>query len=418
MGYAVCHVEKNKGSVGGLQGHIDRELGKERTYKNADPTRTRLNRDLTDPYYAGLRLDKAVAARIGDGYRATKRDSSGELAPAPIRKDAVKSFNMILGGSHKEMIEIFSKPDKGQAWIDANMVFLDKAYGKENIVKLVLHLDEKTPHLHAVIVPLTKDGRLSAKEIIGNAQKLSTLQTLHAHFMQPFGLERGIEGSKAAHITAGEFQAKIITADLETSQPVEITRLNVIDAPKINLRVAQERMALVQKFSEATMRAEIAERRAEKAENLLVGLKEKARKTSELANRLIEELKKSLDILLYRASGRRLKPEYEKDVNDLLDHFKKETLDPIDKRAAATAAALLPINIARAHISEKDMKGEDRTAAEILNEALGELRKIHPREPFNFSKEESASLMDLIKDEITSSLEEVKEVSQGAKVRR
>ena len=36
----------------------------------------------------------------------------------------------------------------------------------------VVHMDEKTPHMHLCFVPLTEDGRLSAKEIVGNKKKL------------------------------------------------------------------------------------------------------------------------------------------------------------------------------------------------------------------------------------------------------
>ena len=53
-------------------------------------------------------------------------------------------------------------------WQRANIKFLEDEYGKENIVKLELHRDEKTPHFHAIVVPLTKDGRLSAKEVVGD----------------------------------------------------------------------------------------------------------------------------------------------------------------------------------------------------------------------------------------------------------
>ncbi|WP_223952241.1 plasmid recombination protein, partial [Aeromonas hydrophila] len=62
-----------------------------------------------------------------------------------------------------------------------------------------IHLDEKTPHMSAFVVPLTKDGRLSAKEFIGNRTKMSNDQSSYAEAVKHLGLVRGIEGSKATH---------------------------------------------------------------------------------------------------------------------------------------------------------------------------------------------------------------------------
>ena len=62
------------------------------------------------------------------------------------------------------MKEIFADKEKSKEWIKENYKFLAKEFGKENIVRFTLHLDEKTPHLHAVTIPLTNDGRLSAKK--------------------------------------------------------------------------------------------------------------------------------------------------------------------------------------------------------------------------------------------------------------
>jgi hypothetical protein len=71
--------------------------------------------------------------------------------------------------------------------------FMGEKIGADNIVSAVVHMDEKTPHLHLVFVPLTKDGRLSAKEIIGNRQTLSKWQDeYYAKMVRAFpDLERG-----------------------------------------------------------------------------------------------------------------------------------------------------------------------------------------------------------------------------------
>ncbi|MCQ4866712.1 plasmid recombination protein, partial [Pseudoflavonifractor phocaeensis] len=67
-----------------------------------------------------------------------------------------------------------------------------------NIVSAVVHMDEKTPHLHLVFVPLTEDNRLCAKEIIGNRANLTKWQDdFHAYMVEKYpDLERGESASK------------------------------------------------------------------------------------------------------------------------------------------------------------------------------------------------------------------------------
>ena len=81
------------------------------------------------------------------------------------------------------------------------MDFMKRAYTfvaervrEDNIVSAVIHLDEKTPHMHLCFVPLTKDHRLCAKEILGNRTHLSKywqdgfFEYMHEQYSQ---LERG-----------------------------------------------------------------------------------------------------------------------------------------------------------------------------------------------------------------------------------
>ena len=102
-------------------------------------------------------------------------------------------------------------------WMEVNLRWLHETFGKENIVSCVLHMDEKTPHLHATIVPIvhterqrreregekkynTKSGpRLSADDMLKRA-KLHEYQNTYAAAMSEFGLKRGIVGSTARHI--------------------------------------------------------------------------------------------------------------------------------------------------------------------------------------------------------------------------
>ena len=76
-----------------------------------------------------------------------------------------------------------------------------------------MHRDEKTPHLHAVTVNLTKDGRLSAKEIIGNRKAMQNRQDRYAQAMQSFGLERGVKNTGIKHEDAKDYYARMKQAN-------------------------------------------------------------------------------------------------------------------------------------------------------------------------------------------------------------
>lgn len=101
--------------------------------------------------------------------------------------------------------------------MEVNLKWLNETFGKENVVSCVLHMDERTPHLHTTIVPIvnterqrreregekkynTKSGpRLSADDVLKRA-KLREYQNTYAAAMSEFGLKRGIVGSTARHV--------------------------------------------------------------------------------------------------------------------------------------------------------------------------------------------------------------------------
>lgn len=113
------------------------------------------------------------------------------------------------------MIKIFSSPDTKKSWIEKNFKFLEDEYGKQNIVRFNLHLDEKTPHLHAVTVPITHEGKLSAKEIIGNRKDMQSRQDRYAESMQSFGLKRGLRNTGIKHEPTSEYRKRV-------NKPVEV----------------------------------------------------------------------------------------------------------------------------------------------------------------------------------------------------
>lgn len=104
-----------------------------------------------------------------------------------IRKNAVYSYEIILSFSPSATSSI-----PVDSWAFDSARWLSAAFGgKENVLDISVHMDEKTPHIHAVVVPLDKSGKLNAKHFTGSRQQLSELQDSYADAMKPYGLSRG-----------------------------------------------------------------------------------------------------------------------------------------------------------------------------------------------------------------------------------
>ena len=198
--YAILRISKLKTmhKVSGCGNHIARN----KQPKNADPERSHLNRNLTLKH-----PDLATAVQ--------------ERLPAKVRKNSVLAVEHMLTATP----EFFQDKDQAEihTWAEVNLNWLNERYGKENVVGAHLHMDETTPHIHAVIVPRI-DERLSARDYFGGSQKMKDMQTSYAKCMQEHGykLQRGVEGSKAKHTSIKQFYNAINTAEeLKKDRPVK-----------------------------------------------------------------------------------------------------------------------------------------------------------------------------------------------------
>lgn len=208
--FAVFHIQKGTNSTGGLDRHLDRvESSRENSFPTADPNLVDLNREI-ELGYRGTIAERR-AERIEKGYTKSRA----------IRKDAVKHLSIVLSGTHEQMVDL-QKENRLDDWVQKNQEWLQHEFGSENLIKLVLHLDEKTPHLHAVVVPLTEDGSLSAKKVMGGPVEMSDRQTRYSEAMSEFGLSRGLKGSKVKHENAQEYYKRINAANDLDNSPVNV----------------------------------------------------------------------------------------------------------------------------------------------------------------------------------------------------
>lgn len=102
-------------------------------------------------------------------YRA-EAEKQIAAAGCRTRKDSLRLVETLIAASP----EFFKgmKRAEVKAYFDRVLEFIKQHQAPETILSAVVHMDEKTPHMHLCFVPLTEDGRLSAKDILGNRKKL------------------------------------------------------------------------------------------------------------------------------------------------------------------------------------------------------------------------------------------------------
>ena len=182
MNYAILRTAKiKKGNVGGMCHHHART----KDTPNADIELKHENELL-----AGQRSElvpEIVRQRI-----SAIEEKNGRKT----RKDAVACVEVLMTASP----EFFKDKEQVQAWAKQSVNWVKEHFNEDNVVNAVLHLDESTPHIHAVVVPETQDHKLSAKHWLGGREKMQNMQDSYAEKMQVMDLERGIRGSRAKHM--------------------------------------------------------------------------------------------------------------------------------------------------------------------------------------------------------------------------
>jgi hypothetical protein len=185
MSYSIVRVAKVKGKTNttGVQKHVQRENER---YENRDieHDKTYLNYDLVNEN--NVDFNEKIDEIIEQNYNGKRK----------IRTDAIKHIDGVIT-SDSEFFENKSLDDIRAFFSDAKD-FLDKEYGESNLVYATVHMDEKTPHMHFGAVPLTEDGRLSAREVIGNKKALTKFQDRFNEHVNNKGhdLERGVSRHK------------------------------------------------------------------------------------------------------------------------------------------------------------------------------------------------------------------------------
>ena len=221
------HLEKAKGADGAMSTHIERTVHP----KNADRKRTHLNRELVQFPEGVKNRTQAIAHRIETAGIKRK-----------VGTNQVKAIRVLLTGSNKNMKQM-EADGRLDDWCNDNLKWLRETYGERNIVSAVLHMDEKTPHIHATIIPIvtgerrkarkeeqngkkkyrkknTQDVRLCADDVMAR-HKLKHYQDTYAQAMSKYGLQRGIDGSLAKHISTMQYYKELVEQQDSLQENIE-----------------------------------------------------------------------------------------------------------------------------------------------------------------------------------------------------
>ena len=149
--YAILRFAKYKGpEIGHIESHNERTKEKYASNPDIDTSRSHLNFHLVSP------------------ERKYRAEAEKQIAAAGCRSrsDSVRVVEVLVTASP----EFFKGKKKAEikAYFQEALDFIQQHQNPRTIISAVVHMDEKTPHMHRCFVPLTKDKRLSAKEIVGN----------------------------------------------------------------------------------------------------------------------------------------------------------------------------------------------------------------------------------------------------------
>lgn len=234
MAYGIIRVrELTRSEVRATDIHNERKYQEQgiATPGNIDPERSRYN---SYRLSTGENLMEAINARLDD-------------AKVKSRSNSVVGIEFVMSASP----EFFDAYD-AEGWFAKCRSWLGDRYGFENIVSQSSHFDETNPHVHFVVTPIVKkevswknqkgsgtrtENRLCARDLTGNKELLSQLQTDYHEFVRPTGQSVGVEffrGTKASNELKqytlhtdhrlGEMRTKLAAIEREFSKVSEMLR--------------------------------------------------------------------------------------------------------------------------------------------------------------------------------------------------
>ena len=249
MSYTVLHLEKAKGNDSAMSAHIERTIHP----KNADASRSHLNKELIIYPESVKNRTSAIQYRLDNAHLKRK-----------IGTNQVRAIRVLLSGTH-EVMKTIEENKQLNNWCNDNLNWIKETFGEENLVSAVLHMDEKTPHIHATVIPIVSGERRKAKkentdsykkknqnsnrlcaDDVMARNKLKHYQNTYATVMAKYGLRRGIEGSEAKHISTAEYYRNL---HLQNQQLEQEKNIKQSELKSIEKNISSKR--IVENFANA-----------------------------------------------------------------------------------------------------------------------------------------------------------------------
>ena len=287
-------------------------------YKGPTISRIEAHNERTKEFYASNPDIKTELSKYNfhlvkpNGKYRAEADGLIRETGCKARKDSVRMVETLITASP----EFFAgkKPGEVRAFFEYALEFLKTKQAAETIVSAVVHVDEKTPHMHLCFVPITADGRLSAKDIVGNRKKLTQWQDEYWSYMVKKypDLERGESACETGrtHISPRIFKQATRLHRLEQKLRELLSSINPMNAKRVReevLKILDEYIpgvaelmtkARALKKAERELKAEIAQLKKEANSNKpsvqrLLELEKKVQQQEEL-QRTISSLQQTL----------------------------------------------------------------------------------------------------------------------------
>jgi hypothetical protein len=223
--FAILRTKKHKSlaSIRNISKHHTREI----KCKTADPDKTHKNITY-GAGSSGANVAKKVQEVISEAEKKHGRK---------FRSDSVKAIEYLMTAS-PEFWKTATKEAKA-GYLKKCLKYLEQKHGAGCVVASWIHLDERSPHIHAVVVPLC-NGVLNAKAYLGGREACSDLQTdFYAQCGAPFGLVRGLIKSEAKHMKVADFWASMDAPEPKPTKADYAKAAIGMDVPSINDALTQ-----------------------------------------------------------------------------------------------------------------------------------------------------------------------------------
>jgi hypothetical protein len=296
-----------------------------------------------------------------------------------IRKDAVLVTEFLVT-SDKPFFDKLS-PNEQKRYFETTKDFLAKRYGEQNLIYATVHNDEKTPHMHVGIVPVTEDGRLSAKEVVGNRMQLVKLQDdFNAHVKAlGYDLERGVSSNRK-HVEMAKFKAMTsFETEQEAAKNYEKTISRIQSIQKTSkalddVKGIQQlgRVLLKKDEYDALVNHAIS---GAVAEQEVIRLEEKLKRSEHQVVQLKDEMQKGQDEVRKLYKGIEVRSEETKIENENIKVENKNINENLNELAEQKAKPIA-LKLADKHLQELDVVKKNKEIVSKYNNLIDKYNQL------------------------------------------